>query len=183
MPPPPSLHVVQFYEDDEFLVEFLVNFVQAGLQSNETVIIFATAQHGQMLRHALTRDDLCNAHLTFFDATTVLSELMMQDWPDHSVFMQVVGRPIQEACHRGRVRVYGEMVTVLWERGLYQEALSLEGLWNTLQLTQSFTLLHAYPHMPYACTPGADPVMMLAIYHAHSHVYHQDPGIPMSNLN
>ena len=46
MPPPPSLHVAQFYEDDdEGLVEFLANFVQAGLQNNETMIIIATAPH------------------------------------------------------------------------------------------------------------------------------------------
>jgi hypothetical protein len=176
MPPPPSLHVAQFYEDDEFLVEFLVNFVQAGLQNNETVIIIATAPHIHMLRHTLTSADLCNPRLSFFDTTTVLSELMVQDWPDHSAFMRLLGHPIQEACHRGRVRVYGEMVAVLWSTGRYQETLCLEGLWNTLLSTQSFALLHAYPRMPYACTPGADPITMLAVYHAHSHVLHQNPG-------
>jgi hypothetical protein len=127
MPPPPSLHVAQFYEDDEFLVEFLVNFVQTGLQNNEAVIIIATAPHVRMLCHTLTSADLCNPRLSFFDTTTLLSELMVQDWPDHSAFMRLLGHPIQEACHRGRVRVYGEMVAVLWSTGRYQETRASKG--------------------------------------------------------
>ena len=75
--------------------------------------------------------------------------------------------------------MYMEMVAVLWSRGLYQEALCLEGLWNTLQTTESFTLLHAYPHRPQAHSPGADPETLLALYHAHSHVLHQNPESPI----
>src|ERR1043165_3038826 len=84
------------------------------------------------------------------------------------------GRPVT-----GGACVYMEMVAVLWSRGLYQEALCLEGLWNTLQTTESFTLLHAYPHRPQAHTPGADPETLLALYHAHSHVLHQNPESPI----
>ena len=178
MPPPLTLHVAHFYEDDEFLVESLVNFVKAGLQNDETVIIIATAPHVHSLRHALTSADLCNPRLSCFDATTLLSQLMVEEekGPDQAVFMRLVGRPIQEACHKGRVRVWGEMVSVLWRTGQYQAALCLEGLWNTLQSTQSFTLWHAYPHMSYS--PGADPMTMLDLYHAHSHVLHQNTGSP-----
>ena len=109
MPSPPSLHVAQFYENDRFLTESVVEFMKAGLQGNERVIIIATALHWQTLRNAFNPDELCNEHLTCFDATALLAELMVDDWPDHSIFMRVLGHPIQEACRKGRVRVYGEM--------------------------------------------------------------------------
>jgi hypothetical protein len=93
----------------------------------------------QTLRNAFTPDERFNENenLTYFDATVVFAELMVEDWPDHSVFMRVLGHPIQEASYRDRIRVCGEMVAVLWSAGHYQEALCLEGLWNMLQTTQS----------------------------------------------
>jgi hypothetical protein len=65
-------------------------------------------------------------------------------------------------------------VSILLKTGQFQDALCLEGLWNTLQTTQSFTLCHAYPHLSHP--PGADPVTMLAVYHAHSHMLHKNTG-------
>jgi hypothetical protein len=173
---PSAQHIAQFYENDRFLTESVAEFIKAGLQVNEKVIVIATASHAQTLRNAFNQDELCHDNFTFFDATVLLAELMVEDWPDHSVFMRVLGHPIQEACHRGRVRVYGEMVAVLWSAGHYQEALCLEGLWNTLQTTQSFALLHAYPRMPHPYSSAADPLPLLALYQAHSHVYHQNAG-------
>ena len=186
MPLPLSLHVAQFYQDAEFLDESISHFVTAGLQGNESVIIIATASHGQTLRHALRPDQLSSEWLTFFDAAELLSEIMVDGWPNSSVFMRILGQPIQVAAQKGRVRVYGEMVAVLCSNGQYQAALCLEGLWNMLQTIQPFALLHAYPQRMYAVTSEVDPAtwMWLAIYHAHSHVCHQDASAPpMSTFN
>jgi len=173
MPPPLSQHVAQFYEDDEFLTESLVSFVKAGLQNNEMVIIVATAPRVHTLRQALTPDDLSNTGLSFFDAAALLSYFMVDDWPNHALFMAVLGQHLQEAGRKRRVRVYGEMVAVLWSNGQYQAALCLEGLWNTLQTTQPFDLLHAYPHQSHSVTSEIDSATWLAVYQAHSHVCHQ----------
>ena len=102
---PPAQHIAHFYENDRCLTESVVEFIKAGLQANDRVIIIATASHWQTLRNAFNQDELCHDNFTFFDATVLLAELMVEDWPYHSVFMRVLGHPIQEVCHRGRVRV------------------------------------------------------------------------------
>jgi hypothetical protein len=72
------------------------------------------------------------------------------------------------------------MVAVHWADGKYQAAICLEELWNTLQTTHPFSLLHAYPHT--ACTSKEDPQSLLAVGQAHTHVHHQKTGTsPPSN--
>jgi anti-sigma regulatory factor (Ser/Thr protein kinase) len=43
------------------------------------------------------------------------------------------------------VRVFGEMVALLWQEGNVPAAISLESLWNRLARVQRFSLLCAYP--------------------------------------
>ena len=45
-----------------------------------------------------------------------------------------------------RVRIFGEMVALLWDEGNVAAALILEEWWNDLAAEQEFTLLCAYPH-------------------------------------
>ena len=42
------------------------------------------------------------------------------------------------------VRIYGEMVDVLWKNGQQEAAIRLEILWNQLANTQAFSLLCGY---------------------------------------
>jgi hypothetical protein len=44
----------------------------------------------------------------------------------------------------GRVRVYGEMVNVLWQQGKKGEAILLERYWNDLARIYPFALFCAY---------------------------------------
>jgi hypothetical protein len=43
------------------------------------------------------------------------------------------------------VRVFGEMVSLLWDAGLIDAAVELEVLWNELGVQYPFSLLCAYP--------------------------------------
>ena len=43
------------------------------------------------------------------------------------------------------VRAFGEMVALLWAEGNHAAAIRLEGLWNELQKSHSFSLFCAYP--------------------------------------
>jgi hypothetical protein len=164
-------HIVQFYEDDAFLTESVASFVKVGLQVNDTLIIVATASHRSNLRKVLTRDELDNKNLMFFDAASLLSKIMVDDWPNQSRFMKVLGHRIQKAGRRGRVRVFGEMVAVLWADGKHGAAFHMEELWNSLQATQPLYLFHAYPHSLFTSKEG--PESLLAVCQSHTHVRHQ----------
>jgi Histidine kinase-like ATPase domain len=58
----------------------------------------------------------------------------------------VIGRLIAEAGQGERpVRAYGEMVALLWDAGLVNDAVQLEEMWGSLGLSHSFSLFCSYP--------------------------------------
>jgi hypothetical protein len=67
--------------------------------------------------------------------------------PDPEAFGNGMYEVIRRAC-RGRldctIRIYGEMVDVLWKNGQQEAAIDLEMLWNQLAITHAFSLLCGY---------------------------------------
>ena len=57
-------------------------------------------------------------------------------------------RRVIDGVSRGRgactVRIFGQMVDVLWQRGERDAAIRLEMLWNQLARTEAFSLLCGY---------------------------------------
>ncbi len=146
-------HVVQFYEDDEFLVGAVAHFVAAGLAAGEPGLIVATEPHRDAFVERLRRNGsnvdaaVASGQLTMLDAQQTLLRFMVGDEPDWTRFRATLG-PAIERC-RGttggaRVRVFGEVVDLLWRAGNRAAAIRLEELWNDLGRQQSFTLLCAY---------------------------------------
>jgi hypothetical protein len=142
-------HGVYFYEDDTFLIDNVADFAKEGLERQETVIIVATDQHRGDLKTKLTENLIglwapapCN-YVTL-DASTTLGLFMRNGWPDEGLFLKVIGQIIQSAGRGKPVRIYGEMVAVLWAEGNTLAAIHLERLWNKLASQQDFTLLCGY---------------------------------------
>jgi hypothetical protein len=69
----------------------------------------------------------------------------VDDWPDEKLFMKEMGGMIKLIAQGTRLRIYGEMVAVLWARGLFRATIGLEKLWNKLATEQDFALLCGYP--------------------------------------
>jgi hypothetical protein len=162
---------VQFYKDDTFLTESVTCFIKEGLQVNDSVIIVATAPHCEELRKALSSEELANDQLMFLDAGEQLSQFMIGDWPSDLQFRSVIGGTIAQACEKGRVRIFGEMVAVLWAEGYTRAAIRLEELWNRLATEQSFSLLCAYPLPKFS---GEEvKASQFAISRLHTHVHTQ----------
>jgi hypothetical protein len=143
-------HGVYFYEDDTFLIDNVADFAKEGLERQETVIIVATDQHRGDLKTKLTEDLVglwapMARHYVTLDASTTLGLFMRNGWPDEEVFLKVIGQIIQSAGGSKPVRIYGEMVAVLWAKGNVLAAIHLERLWNKLARQQNFTLLCGYP--------------------------------------
>ncbi|MFL5310828.1 MAG: ATP-binding protein [Myxococcales bacterium] len=151
--PAASEHTVQFYEDESFLREMVARYLGAGLIDDEPVVVIATDPHRRAFQEALAAKGIdvaraCAARrLTFLDARATLDSFMVDGAPDPHRFASVIGAAI-DACtadrEHKRVRLYGEMVDVLWREGHPQAAIRLEELWNDLGRARPFSLLCAY---------------------------------------
>jgi hypothetical protein len=147
-------HAVQFYEQDEFLLEGVTRFVAAGISDGDSSIVIATKAHRTDLEARLVRRgfDLNAARrrgsYVALDAAETLGKLMVGDRPDAAKFEQVVGALIERSLQGPplrRVRAFGEMVALLWAEGKPEAAIELERLWNELATRQTFSLLCGYP--------------------------------------
>jgi KaiC/GvpD/RAD55 family RecA-like ATPase len=162
-------HSVQFYNDDMFLTQSVAHFITEGLRGNETVIIVATAQHREALQQVLTPEQMAHDKLRVFEAEEQLSKFMVAEWPSELRFRQMVDGVLGQARQSGPVRIFGEMVAVLWARRNTWAALRLEALWNKLLEEHSFALLCAYP----MSNLSTDHKSVQAISRFHTHVHTQ----------
>jgi signal transduction histidine kinase/ActR/RegA family two-component response regulator len=145
-------HFVQFYESDTFLLDSLIGFIGAGLSENDACIVVATKPHRDALDERLQACGIdvvaakASGQFISLDAAETLSKFMVDDSPHHEHFRSVVESIIANAAEsRTAVRVFGEMVALLWADGNSSAALSLEELWNDLHKVRTFSLFCAYP--------------------------------------
>jgi signal transduction histidine kinase len=149
-------HEVQFYFDDQFLIQSLAGWVQCALDGGGSAIIVATEAHRVRLAQELRRDRIAltsfidQGRYVALDAAETLAQFMVDNAPDVKRFRQVIGDVIScAACvaprEYGKVAIFGEMVALLWQRGEVQAALRLEQMWNELSEHYSFQLRCAYP--------------------------------------
>jgi signal transduction histidine kinase len=146
-------HIVQFYEDDDFLCDSVVQFLAVGLAAGECVCVVATEAHRLAFRARLERRGFdvdaarANGQLVWLDAGETLTRFMVGDGPDWTLFSSFFGE-ILEQCQRrvplSVVRAYGEMVDLLWRDDKKQAALRLEAMWNELASRHALSLLCAY---------------------------------------
>src|SRR5438045_1047064 len=90
--PEPCSHLLQFYEDDEQLLDRLEQFVYLGLERSEACIIIATPDHRAELRKrlAVRRVDVESARskklFLDLDARETLAGFMNDGFPDREKF-------------------------------------------------------------------------------------------------
>jgi len=149
--PSEGQHIVQVYQDDDFLIDAMAHFVRAGLAQGEGVVVFATSSHWEACVCRLAAEGISlqdaelRGQLAVMDARTALSAFMVDGMPDWKAFQDVVGTAINLTRRKcARVRAYSEMVNVLWQRGERAAALRLEALWNHLLKVQDLALCCAY---------------------------------------
>src|SRR5688572_21955989 len=105
-------HVVQFYEDEEFLYSRVADFLTDGIMAGDPVVVIATPDHRAGFRARLEQPD--PGRVLFLDAREMLSKFMLDDMPDAQRFQESVGAVIARNASGGRcVRAYGEMVDLL----------------------------------------------------------------------
>jgi len=143
-------HTVQFYESAEHLCHVVADFVADGFASGEAVVLVLTMGHHEALRARLSMmgvaDDIARAlrRLTTVDAEEILGRVMVGSMPDWHRFQSTVGALVRPPGVERSVRVYGEMVDVLWREGNTAGAMALEQMWSELRKVHPFSLLCAY---------------------------------------
>lgn len=146
-------HAVRFYENEKSLARIVAEFLADGLTTSEPGIVVATpVQRAAIVRELVLRGvDVVSLQrsgdLVLLDAEDTLSSFRANDKLDARAFKSAMCAVIERAC-RGRtnciVRIYGQMVDLLWQEGQRDLAIHLEMLWNQLANTQLFSLLCGY---------------------------------------
>jgi len=147
--PGPHDHVVQLYQDEDFLGEAVAQFAAEGLAKDESVVLAATRAHWEnisrrLVRRGLDIDALSRRHqLSVLDAEFTLPRFMSGTGPDARTFKSLAGQTIEQARAGGKyagVRWWGEMVNVLYVGGNKRGAHRLEQLFDEVAREQSIAI-------------------------------------------
>jgi PAS domain S-box-containing protein len=147
-----SDHFVQFYENDEFLIQSVSEFVAAALGQMDASIVVATLEHRIALQRKLVSQGIDvsaaieEGRYVVLDAADTLAKFMVGGSPDARRFNEHIGPFLRQLGEGGRrVHAFGEMVAILWADGHRHAAIQLEELWNDLAKHHQFALFCAYP--------------------------------------
>jgi hypothetical protein len=145
-------HLVTFYESSAFLAASVRGFLLEGLRAGETVLVVATPEHREAFAAALTATghdvdrSRRTGHYIELDAATTLERLVTDGELRADRFeAEIVGLVTATAAGSQGLRIYGEMVALLWQDGAHALALELEDRWNGLLDRVAFPLWCGYP--------------------------------------
>jgi hypothetical protein len=137
----PCDHVVQLYQDEDFLSRAVCRFAGGALANGEGIILVPTLTHWNAIRPRLEAEGVDvkaareRGQLTVVDADECLPRFMRNSMPDSSIFLGLAADVIGQAragVRYEKVRWWGEMVNVLWERGNAAASMNLEDQFDQL---------------------------------------------------
>ena len=145
-------HVVQMYDCEESLLRLLTAFVVGGIRCGNAVVVIATKTHILEIRERLRKAGFDPFSLKLkdqfipVDADGMITKFFVNGWPDEILFNYHLSRILKRARNYNRqVRAFGEMVALLYQRGLTEQTVQLESLWNKFCRVNSLSLYCAYP--------------------------------------
>jgi PAS domain S-box-containing protein len=157
-------HAVRFYDADEELVEEVADFLDGALRAGGLAVAIATPEHrGELSRRLCgfggpmldSSSDWFTGSLILLDADLTLGKFMVDGRPDARLFEATIAPLLEQAPAGKPIHAFGEMVALLCERGDYEGALLLEGLWNDLARKHRFSLFCAYADSLFTTPEGA----------------------------
>jgi hypothetical protein len=166
-------HVVLFYRDQEELAGWVSEYLLPAIAADGVAIVLATPDHRRSFEERLTRAgaDVAAARARgsylALDASETIRRFMVADRPDPGSFWREITPLLQRAATVGRpIRIFGEMVSLLWDEGLVSAAIEVEAMWNELGGRYPFSLLCAYPAQLVCCVHQLDAVTQVCGAHA-----------------
>jgi len=147
----PGEHAVVFYGDNE-LASVVGNYLLEAIAGGGCAVIIATPEHRSWVNAWLMQAGVdlgavaSNGSYVVLDARQTMNSIATGDWPDPAAFWTALSPVLAAASRRNRpVRVFGEIVALLWDAGLVEPAIELEALWNEIARQYPFSLLCAFP--------------------------------------
>jgi hypothetical protein len=149
-------HIVYPSTDESLIAEAVGVFASAGLKKGEAVVLVTTAPRLEVIEQHLAADGLDvknlvkSGQLAFLEASELMSIFLTDGMPDASLFKAavsvVIGRAsVDPATGKPRkVRIFGEMVSLLYMGSNTPAAERLEEFWNELVEAHSISLFCAY---------------------------------------
>ena len=151
----PGSHIVYPYTDENLVSQAVCLYASAGLRKNEGVVLIMSKGHCEPIMDRLKAQGFDvekrqrSGQLTCIVAEEMLPRFMVDGMPDTNRFQSLIGPIINRSRasmsngHQAHVRVFGEMVSLLWEKNLAAAAL-LEEIWNKAIDTYSVSLMCTY---------------------------------------
>jgi hypothetical protein len=177
---PHPKHSVQFYEDGIFFCTSIARFAQTGLKNGEGVLIVANPRHCRAIEDYMISEGenfekaRKSGQLRLLDAESVMKKFLVNNLPQEDLFLQTINELITKITRDyPKLRVYGEMVNVMWMQGNLEGMLILENLWNKFMHTQKFSLLCGYEAEP--SKNNLNHKVLEHIYDAHAKIISRPP--------
>lgn len=144
-----TTHEVAVYDGTAALAGLVANFVARSIADGVPVVTVCRpdlqrAVHG--LLDAMGVNPLAASQagvVVLLDAQETMDRFVVDGRPDPALFAEAMARLLPSGD--GRLRFFGEIVSVLWEGGQVVGALELEELWNEAIADRRVDLLCAYP--------------------------------------
>jgi signal transduction histidine kinase len=171
-----SVHNVQFYEGDAYLIAVVSDFLADGIEAGQGVLAIATPRHRAAIVKAMRKRGVAveqereSGKLQLLDARKTLAAFMVGEEIDERRFRETISPLVSRKSAqslRAPVRAYGEMVDVLWRKGNRAGAIRLEALWNELASLHDFELLCGYAMSNFALSTDAEQFEQICQHHAH----------------
>ncbi|MGH9514074.1 MAG: MEDS domain-containing protein [Terriglobales bacterium] len=149
----PRDHIVQLYQDQQFLNRAVCRFAAAAIANGEGIILVPTVAHWDAFRPRLESEGVDvkaaekRGQLTIVDADNLLPTFMRDGIPDSPVFLGLAQNVISQARGNGnykKVRWWGEMVNILWERGEVAASMQLEDQFDQLAHEQDIAIFCSF---------------------------------------
>jgi hypothetical protein len=158
---------VRFYDNEKSLAQIVAQFLGEGLTANDPALVVATpTQRAAIIRELVVKgfdavELQRSGALVLLDAEDTLAAFMIDGSPDSERFrkrMRDVITGVRRNRDKSTLRIYGQMVDVLWKNGNRDAAIRLEMLWNQLAASQHFSLLCGYAMGHFYKGPGLEQV-------------------------
>ena len=170
-------HVVQFYDQDEFLNDTMVQFLGGGLAEGDSLIVVVVPARREAFERNLTSRGFDvqslsdSGQLTLLDANEVLAQFMVGSRLDRARFETLAHGLLEKVLSRrkgAKLRIFGEMVDLLCQAGNPEAAVQLEEMWNDMAAVHPFSLLCGYSMSSFQKV--ADAKAFESVCSRHSHV-------------